>query len=107
VENDYLWRWTTRIEPLSGSSASPVHFDQSQFAGAVLSAAQLRRIAADYIPRLSDEGILRRRTFELMDGKLSLEGIAADFGTEDPRQVVKEHGAETPPTSKPSIMQLY
>ena len=42
VENDYLWRWTTRIEPLSGPGTSPVHFDQSQFAGAVLSAAQNR-----------------------------------------------------------------
>ena len=49
VENDYLWRWTTRIEPLSGSNTFPAHFDQSQFAGAVLSAAQLRRIAADYL----------------------------------------------------------
>src|SRR5438034_11474921 len=67
TENEYLWRWTTRIEPPSGSSTSPVDFDQSQFAGALLSAAQLRKIAADYIPELSDEGILRRRTFELMD----------------------------------------
>lgn len=76
VENDYLWRWTTRIEPLSGSDASPIHFDQSQFAGAVLSGGQLRRGAADYIPRISDEGLLRRRTFELIDGQASLEEIA-------------------------------
>src|SRR5438132_7913164 len=27
VENEYLWRWTTRIEPPSGSSTSPVDFD--------------------------------------------------------------------------------
>jgi type I protein arginine methyltransferase len=86
VENDYLWRWTTHIEPLSGSSTSPAHFDQSQFAGAVLSAAQLRRIAADYIPQLSDEGILRRRTLELMDGKLSLEGIACRLAAEFPQR---------------------
>src|SRR5438034_8895811 len=86
VENEYLWRWTTRIEPPSGSSTSPVDFDQSQFAGAVLSAAQLRKIAADYIPELSDEGILRRRTFELMDGKLSLEGIACRLAAEFPQR---------------------
>jgi type I protein arginine methyltransferase len=86
VENDYLWRWTTRIEPLRESGASPIQFDQSQLAGAVLSAAQLRRIAADYIPRLSDEGILRRRTFELMDGKLSLEGIACRLVAEFPKR---------------------
>ena len=86
LENDYLWQWTTRIEPLLGSSSSPVHFDQSQFAGAVLSAAQLRKIAADYIPELSDEAILRRRTFELMDGKLSLEGIAHRLAAEFPER---------------------
>lgn len=86
VENEYLWRWTTRIEPPSGSSTSPVDFDQSQFAGALLSAAQLRKIAADYIPELSDEGILRRRTFELMDGKLSLEGIACRLAAEFPQR---------------------
>jgi type I protein arginine methyltransferase len=93
VENEYLWRWTTRIEPPSGSSTSPVDFDQSQFAGAVLSAAQLRKIAADYIPELSDEGILRRRTFELMDGKLSLEGIACRLAAEFPQRFSSWHEA--------------
>jgi len=86
MESDYLWRWTTRIGPLSRSNTSPVHFDQSQFAGAVLSAAHLRRIAADYVPRLSDEGILRRRTLELMDGRLSLEGIACRLAAEFPQR---------------------
>ena len=86
VENDYLWRWTTPIEPLSGPGTSPVHFDQSQFAGAVLSAEQLRRIAADYIPRLSDDGLLRRRTLELMDGRASLEEIAHKLAAEFPKR---------------------
>jgi len=86
VGADYVWRWTTRIEPLGGSPASPIHFDQSQFAGAVLSAARLRRIAADYVPRLSHEGILRRRTLELMDGRLSLEGIACRLAAEFPQR---------------------
>lgn len=74
------------IEPLSGPGTSPVHFDRSQFAGAVLSAAQLRRIAADYIPRLSEEGLLRRRTFELIDGKLSLEEVAHLLAAEFPKR---------------------
>jgi len=86
VEENYVWRWTTRVEPLRGSPASPIHFEQSQFAGTVLSATQLRRIAADYVPRLSDEGILRRRTFELMDGRLSLEGIAYRLAAEFPQR---------------------
>jgi len=86
VENDYVWRWTTRIEPLAESSAVPLHFEQSQLAGAVLSPKLLCKIAADYIPQLSEEGLLRRRTFELIDGKLPLEEIARRLAKEFPRR---------------------
>jgi protein arginine N-methyltransferase 1 len=85
VEDDYVWRWTTRI-PLEGSGGSLIHFEQSQLNGAVLSTAKLHRIAADYIPHLSEEGRLRRRTFELIDGKVSLEEIANRLATEFPRR---------------------
>ena len=86
VENEYVWRWTTRIEPLGGSANSLIHFEQSQLAGAVLSATQLHRIAADYVPQLSEEGLLRRRAFELMDGRASLEEIAHGLTAEFPRR---------------------
>ena len=86
VENDYVWRWTTRIERPGGADASPIHFEQSQLAGAVLSPKQLHKIAADYIPQLSEEGLLRRRAFELMDGKLSLEEIAHQLAKEFPQR---------------------
>lgn len=86
VENDYVWRWITRVKPVKGSSASLIHFDQSQLSGAVLSTSQLHRTAADYIPHLSEEGRLRRRTFELIDGKASLEEIARQLATEFPQR---------------------
>ena len=84
VENDYVWRWTTHVAPLGESAASPLHFEQSQLSGAVLSPKQLCKLAADYIPQLSDEGLLRRRTFELVDGKSTLEEIACKLATEFP-----------------------
>ena len=84
VEDDYVWRWTTSIEPASGSSASAIHFDQSQLAGAVLSPKQLRKISANYIPQLSEEGLLRLRVLEMMDGKLPLEEIARRLAKEFP-----------------------
>ena len=84
VENDYVWRWSTRIEPLDGSSASRIQFEQSQLDGAVLSASKLHKTAADYVPVLSEEGCLRRRTIELMDGKASLEEIALQLAKEFP-----------------------
>ena len=89
VEHDYVWRWITRIEPLQGLGAPPIHFDQSQLNGEVLSAAQLHRIAADYVPHLSEEGHLRRRTFELIDGQVSLGEIAHRLATEFPERFPK------------------
>jgi protein arginine N-methyltransferase 1 len=86
VENDYVWRWATRIEPMEGSGDPPIHFDQSLLTGDMLSPAQLNRMAADYVPHLSEEGRLRRRTFELMDGKVSLEEIAHRLATEFPQR---------------------
>ena len=86
VEADYTWRWTTRVIPLEGSKASSLHFEQSQLGGAVLSPKQLHRLAADYIPELSEEGLLRRRTFELMDGRASLEEIAHMLAGEFPQR---------------------
>ncbi len=86
VESDYTWRWTTHIEPLARSSGSALHFEQSQLAGAVLSPKQLRKLAADHVPQLSEEGIMRRRTLELMDGKLALNDIAHQLAKEFPQR---------------------
>jgi PRMT5 arginine-N-methyltransferase/ribosomal protein L11 methyltransferase PrmA len=86
VESEYVWRWSTRIEPVEGSGAFVIHFDQSQLSGAVLSVRQLQRLAADYIPKLSEGGLLRRRTFELMDGNASLEKIAHKLVAEFPQR---------------------
>ena len=89
LEEDYVWRWTTRIEPHDGARAPLIDFEQSQLAGEVLSGAKLHRRAAAYVPRLSDEGRLRRRTFELMDGRASLEQIAHRLATEFPERFSK------------------
>jgi protein arginine N-methyltransferase 1 len=86
VENDYVWRWTTRMEPMEESHGSPIEFAQSQLTGLVLSAAQLHRRAGDYVPHLSEEGQLRRRTFELMDGEASLEQVARQLAREFPER---------------------
>ena len=86
VENDYLWRWTTCIEPMEGSGNPCIKFEQSQLTGEVLSVAKLLRRAADYVPHLSEEGRLRRRSFELMDGKASLEEIAHRLALEFPER---------------------
>jgi len=89
IEEDYVWRWITRIEPPKGSGAPFIDFEQSQLAGEVLSRAKLHRRAAAYVPHLSDEGRLRRRALELMDGSASLEHIAHQLATEFPQRFSK------------------
>jgi protein arginine N-methyltransferase 1 len=84
TEDDYVWRWTTRIQPADGANDSAVCFEQSQLLGAVLSAATLRRQASDYVPHLSADGLLQRRTLELMDGAIPLEEIARRLAVEFP-----------------------
>jgi len=89
IEEDYVWRWSTRIGPPDGSGVPVIHFEQSQLAGEVLSRAKLHRRAAAYVPDLSDEGRLRRRALELIDGSASLEHIARQLTTEFPRRFSK------------------
>ena len=89
VENDYVWRWTTGIESPDGSGNPQIHFDQSQLTGEVLSVAQLHRRAADYIPHLSEDGLLHSKTLELMDGKASLEEIAQQLARDFPGRFLK------------------
>ena len=86
VEGDYVWRWITRVEPQEGSADPVTRFEQSQLTGEVLSAARLHRTAADYVAHLSEEGCLRRKTFELMDGKASLAEIAHQLTREFPQR---------------------
>lgn len=86
MESEYVWRWTTRIEPIEEPGASLIHFEQAQLNGAVLSTTQLHKLAADYVPQLSEEGRMRCRTFDLMDGKAPLEEIARRLATEFPQR---------------------
>lgn len=88
LENDYTWRWNTQIEPLDGSG-SAVHFQQSQFSGAVLSVTKLRQSASDHVPQLSEEGALHRRALELMDGSNSLEAISRQLAAEFPQRFAR------------------
>ena len=92
VEDDYVWRWTTRVDRANGSF---IEFDQSSLQGAVLSPAKLRKAASDYVPQLSEEGLLDRRILELMDGLATLEGIARNLMAEFPQRFTRWQDALT------------
>jgi hypothetical protein len=61
-------------------------FEQSLLKGEVLSPRQLHKTASDYVPRLSEEGLVDRRIFELMDGHATLEKIGRKLAMEFPRR---------------------
>jgi len=89
VEDDYVWRWTTQIEPPKGTGDSRVHFEQSSLQGEVISLHALQKQASDYVPRLSEEGRIHRRILEMMDGRASLEDIARQLAAEFPTRFTR------------------
>jgi protein arginine N-methyltransferase 1 len=86
LEMDYAWRWITKVESIGHLGKFSPEFDQFQLKGAILSPSQLRKSASNHIPQLSEEGLIRRRVLELMDGKTSLEQIAIQLVAEFPER---------------------
>jgi protein arginine N-methyltransferase 1 len=86
MESDYFWRWITRIELPGQAGKVAAEFDQSVLQGAVLSLEKLQKSASSHVPQLSQEGLLRRRVLDLMDGRASLEEIARRLTTEFPER---------------------
>jgi len=86
LEENYLWRWKTRIAPAGESADTRFVFDQSTLQGMLLSPASLRKAASDYAPALSEDGAIHARALALMDGKRSLEEIAQQLCAEFPQR---------------------
>lgn len=84
MERDYLWRWSSQIDPVNGTGAA-ICFDQSEFGGAVFSPPKLHQTASNWAPRLSEEGRIRLRTLELMNGSATLQEISARLELEFPQ----------------------
>jgi protein arginine N-methyltransferase 1 len=84
LQDDYFWRWTTDIEPPNGTGGLRIHFEQSSLQGEVVSLEALQKRASVYVPQLSEEGRIRRRTLDMMDGRASLEDIARRLAAEFP-----------------------
>jgi protein arginine N-methyltransferase 1 len=89
MERDYFWCWRTRVQSAEKPGEIVARFDQSQLEGTVLSLAKLHRGASDYVPQLSEEGRMCRRTLELMDGQVSLEEIAHRLLAEFPQRFTR------------------
>jgi protein arginine N-methyltransferase 1 len=93
LDKDYFWRWTTQIASLERPEEIATRFEQSQLQGTILSPAKLRKLGSDYVPRLSEEGIVHRRALELMEGRASLEEVARQLAIEFPARFSHWHKA--------------
>ncbi len=91
VDQDYIWRWETRIPGRANHPA--LHFQQSTFQGAILSFESLRRQAVDYAPLLSEAGQADLWMVERMNGSTSLQKIAQSASERFPRLFSSWHQA--------------
>jgi protein arginine N-methyltransferase 1 len=93
MEQDYFWRWNTKIAEGRDAGENSICFEQSQLQGAVVSLAKLHKTASDFVPQLSADGMIRRRALELMDGHATLESISRQLAADFPQQFQHWHKA--------------
>ena len=82
VGNYHLWRWTTTVRNQGHPAKVKADFKQSTFFAMPLSPSGLHKRAADYIPKLSQDGQIQQFVLSLMDGKTSVEGIASETASQ-------------------------
>ena len=76
VGNDYVWQWETNI---AATAEHPeIRFVQSSFYGSLFPPSLLKKRAMGFVPVLKELGQAERWILQAMDGKRSLEDIAAE-----------------------------
>jgi protein arginine N-methyltransferase 1 len=76
VGEDYVWTWDTTVRSQGDPEQIKRKFKQSTFFGVPVSPAQLRRVAADHVPMLNEDGQIDRQILTLMDGAVPLGDLA-------------------------------
>ena len=89
VGEDYVWRWDTRVLDQGRPGRVKAHFNQFTFFGTPLTPAHLRKLAADHVPALNEDGQIDRCILELMGGGISLGDIASRVFTQFPTRFAK------------------
>lgn len=84
VREDYVWSWETIV---SAQGSEKKHFRQSTFYGTALSPAKLKKRAANFLPRLNNEGKVDLFILERMQEEHSLQEIAESALAEFPDDI--------------------
>jgi protein arginine N-methyltransferase 1 len=79
---DYVWRWGTRVVGATGRAIAEFH--QSTFFGTPLAAANLRKCAADFVPKPSEDARIDLFILDLLCGGAPLGEIARRLAAQFP-----------------------
>lgn len=91
VGTDYVWRWEFEMAAKPGRGAAK--YAQSTFLGGGLSPGSLRKRSAEFVPVLSEAGLAERWLLMAMDGKTSLEQVAAKAAEHFPHTFARPEDA--------------
>jgi protein arginine N-methyltransferase 1 len=95
VRDYHLWRWDTTVCGQGSAGKVKSNFKQSTFFDLPISSELLHKRADDYLPRLSEDGQVKRFVFSLMDGKNPLGKIASQAIAEFPDRFTNYDDAKT------------
>jgi protein arginine N-methyltransferase 1 len=84
VGEEYVWRWETTVLEQGDATRTKAKYRQSDLAGESLSLASLRKRAANYVPRLNEDGAIDEEILQLMRDGLPLAEISRRIATNHP-----------------------
>jgi type I protein arginine methyltransferase len=71
LEQDYLYRWDTRISGQSSEKNLKADFKQSSFFGALVSPTKRRQVAKEFVPTLNTDGEIERFILNSIDSAMA------------------------------------
>ncbi|MCU0836212.1 MAG: 50S ribosomal protein L11 methyltransferase [Chromatiaceae bacterium] len=95
VDDDYVWRWDTRVTAAGDPSHVKAKFRQSTFYGAPISLEKLKRRGDSFVPQPVEAAEIDRFVLSLVDGRTSLGEIASRLVGRYPQRFARQQEALT------------
>jgi protein arginine N-methyltransferase 1 len=95
IDDDYVWRWDTRVSAAADAGQTKASFRQSTFYGAPLSVEGLKRREAGYTPPRSEAAEIDQYVLSLIDGRRNLSEIAEHLVARCPHRFPRRQDALT------------
>jgi len=86
VDEDYIWRWKSRVYEQNDPDKVKASFNQSSFDAVPLSLEKLRKTETSFKPILNDKGLVDLQIIKLMEQSFSLEEVAQQIANKFPEK---------------------